>query len=184
MTGKLLILVSLMSGFFALRMKGQENGAATLNVNLFPVQTIEVNGEGGSVVELAYQTKEDYKNGVSVTKENHLKVYSTGGFVITVKSLTPTLTSTLNNGVSIAVGDIAVTASPGTTNSMQGFVVNPVQLSIIDTAVISSNFGGNNLTFTITYSSKGDQDAYLNKFFIGQNPTVYTTQIIYSIEPQ
>lgn len=174
----MIIMVDLLLSFSS---KAQSSEPVTLNVNLYPVQTIELNSSQSNV-NLDYKTNEDYKNGVQITEDNHLKVYSTGGFSIKVKSLQPNLTSTSENGTSIETSDIVVTAMKGSVNGMESFVATPVVLSTSDTPLITSDTGANNKTFNINYSAKGG-DKYINKYFKNQSPTVYTTQVFYSIEP-
>ncbi|HCC93194.1 MAG TPA: hypothetical protein DEQ26_02490, partial [Flavobacteriaceae bacterium] len=62
----------------------QKTASATLNVKLYPIQTILIGTD--NTVNLEYQTKEDYSNGVTKTMNDHLIVYSTGGFAVKVKS--------------------------------------------------------------------------------------------------
>lgn len=173
------LFLTLAFAFFSVIAAAQNSAEATLNINLYPIQTIVVNA-GTNIADLDYETKEDYKNGVSITKEDHLKIYSTGGFTVTVKTISPTLTNTLNNGISIDAGDITVTASKGTTNGIEGLSYNSISLSTSDTELISSPLGGNNKTFNIKYAAKGG-DKYVNKYVKTQSPTVYTTQVVYSI---
>ena len=58
----------------------------TLNVKLHPIQTLVVN-ESQKTVDLDYKTEVDYATGVSSkVLVDHLTVYSTGGFKVTVRS--------------------------------------------------------------------------------------------------
>ncbi|MBW8362922.1 MAG: hypothetical protein K0M56_12150 [Kaistella sp.] len=173
------LFLNLAFAFFSATAAAQNSSEVSLNISLYPIQTIVVN-TGTNTADLDYITQDDYKNGVNVTKEDHLKIYSTGGFTVRVKTISPTLTNTLNNGSSIDAGDITVTVSKGTTNGIEGLAYNSVPLSTADTELISSPFGGNNKTFNINYAAKGD-DKYLNKYVKAQSPTVYTTQVVYSI---
>src|SRR5690606_12766593 len=75
---------------------------ATLNVILNPIQTIEVNAAQKNV-NLEYRTISDYANGVSATQVNHLKVYSTGAFSVSVASDA--------NDIARAAGDETISAS-------------------------------------------------------------------------
>ncbi|MDQ0477954.1 hypothetical protein [Chryseobacterium sp. MDT2-18] len=176
-----LLFINMVALLLSLSAKAQNSESVTLNVNLYPVQTIELNSAQNSV-NLNYKTKEDYKNGVQITEDNHLKVYSTGGFAIKVKSISPDLTTSSGSGTSIDAADITVTATQGSINGMEYFNATAVALSTSDMELISSETGANNKTFNINYSAKGG-DEYVNKFFKNQSPTVYTTQVLYSIEP-
>lgn len=83
---KNLIIVS----FFALGLPTAYAQNVTLNVKLKPIQTLVVNSRQRTV-DLEYNSKEDYKNGVSKTNADHLNIYSTGGFQVNVKSATATM---------------------------------------------------------------------------------------------
>ncbi len=63
----------------------QTSDNVTLNVTLNPIQSLIVNPQQ-KTVDLTYSTKADYLNGVISKQENHLTVFSTGGFEIKVKS--------------------------------------------------------------------------------------------------
>lgn len=154
---------------------------AALNINLYPVQSIEVNS-ASSTVNLDYKTVDDYKNGVSVTKMDHLKIFSTGAFAIKVKSETPTLTNA-EGGNGINTSDITMTASQSASNTSDGFTSTPVKLSTVDAELLSSVKGGTNKTFNVKYAASGN-DEYINKRISTQTPTIYNTQVVFSIEPK
>ena len=84
---------------------------------------------------------------MQITEDNHLKVYSTGGFTIKVKSIDPNLTSSTNTGTTIAASDITVTATKGSVDGVESFSATPVTLSTSDSPLIFSNTGANNKTF-------------------------------------
>ena len=65
----------------------------TVNIKFQPIQSIVVNPVS-ETVDLVYAEKEDYNNGVYKTIADHLTVFSTGGFVVNVKS-----TGILNEGM-------------------------------------------------------------------------------------
>lgn len=173
--------VILITAFLSKKATAQNASSAVLNIVLHPVQTIEVGGSDNSV-NLEYKTREDYSQGVSLNKENHLKIYSTGGFVVNVRTSDQNLTSTATSK-SIEAGDITVTAATGTSNGMESFTSSPVHLSGSDTAFITSLQGAAHKTFDVTYAAKGD-NKFINHYTKTQNPTVYTTQVVYSILPQ
>src|SRR5690554_424838 len=81
----------------------------TLNIKLNPIQTIQVNS-AQKTVEIGYYEIDDYQKGVSAFRENHLQVFSTGGFAVTVKSNSDFLTSE-NNTNKIDAKDITVIAA-------------------------------------------------------------------------
>ncbi len=172
--------VILLTAFLSKKATAQNGSSAVLNIVLHSVQTIEVGGTDKNV-SLEYKTREDYGDGVSVNRENHLKVYSTGGFTVNVRTSDLQLKSTANTK-SIESGDITVSAAKGAANGMEVFTSAPVQLSGSDTAFITSATGAESKTFDITYAAKGD-DKFINHFTKDQNPTVYTTEVVYSILP-
>ena len=57
----------------------------TVNIKFTPIQSITVNPDQ-TTVDLEYKTVTDYANGVSEKRKDHLTVFSTGGFVVSVKS--------------------------------------------------------------------------------------------------
>lgn len=176
---KTAIILFFLFTFFSIYAHAQN--VAVLNINLYPVQTIEVNS-ASQTVDLDYKTRDDYRDGVSVTKTDHLKIFSTAAFAVKVRSEKPTLTNPDSTN-SINSSDITMTASQGTSTSGGSFTSSPVQLSGSDAEFLSSSKGGTNNTFNVKYAASGG-DKYINKRVNGQSPTVYTTQVVFSIEPR
>ncbi|MHA6727005.1 hypothetical protein ACX3PU_02955 [Chryseobacterium sp. A301] len=181
------ILFGALLGLVSITANAQTTATATVNVRLHPIQTIIVNPSNQNV-NLDYNTEADYLNGVDATQADHLTVYSTGAFAVTVKSDTDKLKSTAT-GVTedIEASDIFVTASAGTTNALEatGVTYEPaVSLKTTPTALFSSTIGGVNKNVNVNYAAKGDLDAYVNKYFNVENPTVYTTTVTYTIAAQ
>ena len=147
----------------------------TLNVKLNPIQTLVVNS-AQKTVDLTYTTKADYSDGVESEQKDHLSVYSTGGFEIKAKvgaDLTNSATSK-----TIAANTINITAAKG-TDGLEATYSNTT-LSTSDAVIVSSTVGGVDKNINITYAGKG-ADAYINNYIAGQNPTVYTTTVTYTI---
>ncbi|WP_313252709.1 hypothetical protein [Empedobacter sp.] len=151
---------------------------ATLNVKLHPIQTIVI---GGTEVNLEYKTKDDYSKGVTSKMDNHLIVYSTGGFAVNVRSENENLVREVGEG-EIPVNTINLVATLGTGNE-SGSTFSAVTLDTSDKNLISSTVGGTDLKFNVAYNGKGG-DAYVNKYNNVENPTVYTTTVTYTIEAQ
>ena len=178
---KSIFIFSVIATLFSLTANAQTNtSTATLNVNLYPIQTIVVN-PAQSTVNLDYKTTTDYANGVNNDQGNHLTVYSTGAFTVTVNSSTNQLTNTTFSADNINSSDITITPKPGTAKPLTGAVLTVANLSTTAQEIISSDLGANNATFNINYSAKGDNDNYINKYHNAQNPTVYTTNVTYTI---
>ena len=153
------------------------NGSVTLNVKLNPIQTLTVNSNQ-KVVDLEYKTKDDYLKGVTSTQENHLTVFSTGGFNINVKSSSAQLTGSQDN---IDASTIQITAANGTSTTLPSSGFETKALGGSGETIVTSDVGGAELNFNVTYKGKGDNE-YINKYYNSESPTtVYTTTVMYEI---
>lgn len=179
---KTFFLLSMLAGVLTAQAQVSDN--ATVNVKLHPIQTIVVNPDS-KVVNLDYQTTTDYKDGVNVDKKDHLKIYSTGGFEVHVNSAGD-LTTSSDATKNISAADIKITASPGTVNPLASTTSNTyksINLSNTNQLLVDNATGGVNKTVSVNYAAAG-ADAYVDKFINGENPTVYTTTVIYTIKPK
>ncbi|RZK15493.1 MAG: hypothetical protein EOO86_16610 [Pedobacter sp.] len=164
--------------FFAFQQTASaQTDNATLNIRLYPIQTITVNATQ-KLVNLDYKTTADYATGVSSTQADHLTVYSTGAFVVKVKSAGTTLQGQRST---IDASDVVITPIAGTTNQLANVTYNARNLSNSDQPIITSTTGSVNKNFNITYKASG-ADKYVDKYFKTENPTVYTTVVTYTIE--
>ena len=152
----------------------------TLNVKLNPIQTLVVN-PSQKTVDLEYSTKANYEDGVASKQANHLEIYSTGGFVVTVQSKADDM-SRKSGSETISASTIKIQAENG-SNALTGATFADVSLSATPTNLINSSVGGVNKNFNVTYSGMG-ADAYVNKYFKNETPTVYTTTVTYAIVAQ
>lgn len=150
----------------------------TLNVRLHPIQTIVINS-GQKTVNLDYITTNDYANGVSSDQKNHITIYSTGAFVVKANASSGTLEGTYDE---IDASDIRITPTHG-SGELANTTFSNINLSNEAQSIISSTTGGVNKTFDIEYAGAGS-NSYVNKYFNGENPTVYTTTVLYTIEAQ
>ena len=158
----------------------QTQGTATLNVKLNPIQTLIVN-PANNVVTLEYKEKADYANGVSAKQENHLTIYSTGGFQVHVKSNQQNLTGGPKD---IAANQIKLTASAGKTNPLAA-TGNP-EYKEVDLAhsgdkgvmLVKSDGGGVDRNIDVTYAAKGN-NAFIDH--VGKTAATYTTTVVYEI---
>lgn len=162
------------AGLFAFATANAQN--VTLNVNLRPIQTIVVTG-GLGTVNLTYKTKADYDNGVSSKKENQLTIYSTGGYEVSVKSDA----ALMSGGKPMNVSGIQVIPTDG-DNGVTTTAANytPQYLSESVKPLVTSATGTVNKKISIEYKGAG-ANAYVDNYIAGQNPTVYTTILTYSI---
>ncbi|WP_332453862.1 hypothetical protein [Chryseobacterium aquaticum] len=152
---------------------------ATLNVRLKPIQTLVVNN-AQKIVNLDYITKDDYANGVSSLNADHLNIFSTGGFQVKVKSAN----SALQNGnKNIQANTIQIKATAGSDAVNGAQYAQNVQLSANETTLVSSSNGGVDKKISIEYKGAG-ANTYLDNYIAGQDPTVYTTELTYTIVSQ
>jgi hypothetical protein len=150
----------------------------TVNIKFQPIQSIVVNSDS-KTVDLEYATKKDYRDGVSKTITNHLIVFSTGGFVVSVNAKDENFVRTGDGEISVS--DVKLSAVNGTTTNPQ-FTSNNVTLSKAPTALITSNSGGNELKYSVTYdNTAGSGYKYINSYIHGDTESVYTAEVIYTI---
>jgi len=177
---KIILTSAIIFGVVAATFAQTSSATTTLNVNLSPLQTIEVNN---SVVNLNYSTKDHYKNGVTEKRDNHLTVYSTGGFEVRVKAETDAMNlgGAATNG-QMETSKISVKASEGSTNVLGGSAyAGDVPLGANDKTLFSNKTGGVDKNFAVTYQGAGG-DAFVNNYNNkGVGASVYTTTVTYSI---
>lgn len=162
-----------------IEIKAEEPKSATvkLNIVLNPIQTIIVNTQQD--VDLVYKTINNYEEGVFKTIKDHLKIFSTGGFAVTVKSNSDYLTSE-NNTNKIDAKDITVIAARESDDNRND-VFAEVALGSSEGTLIASEIGGRDLMYDITYNNEsGGEDKYINLYKNGGANT-YSTQITYTI---
>ncbi len=191
---KSILFAMFLGGVFAANAQITTPGApqtadATINVKLYPIQTIIVNPLQ-KAVDLEYKTVADYDGEVSSEQENHLNIYSTGAFEVSVKSTAADLTTTSTNpdNKKIAASDIKITATDGTLNELTGATMPEVTLAMTPAALITSGTGGFNKNFNVTYAATGE---YLNHYLDGTTGTnsasavtTYTVGVQYTIAPK
>lgn len=151
----------------------------TLNVRLKPIQTLVVNS-GQQTVNLDYVTTADYADGVSANNTDHLSIYSTGGFQVKVKSDQAAMQ---NGNKSIQVNTIQIKATAGTHAIDNAQYEQNVQLSNTEQTIVSATNGAVNKTINVEYKGAGGE-AYLDNYIANYDPTVYTTQLTYTIVAQ
>lgn len=153
------------------------NDKVSLNIVLYPIQTIVVNSNQ-KVLDLEYLSEEDYQSGVSTNQADHLTIYSTGAFNVNVESVDDKM---MGKDKNIAVSDIKITASKGSNNNLPSveYAAN-VLLSAAAASLVRSKTGGVDQTFDVMYEAAGD-DKYINHYDVDDSPTVFTTTVTYSI---
>ena len=153
---------------------------AILKVHLHNFIAITINSDD-AYVDLEYKTAEDYDgSGVTAFKEDHLILSSLSGFTVKVNSSTTSPLSDEGIALNQEGTGVKIKAERGTTKGMDGARTNPITLSLEGENIIDSDAPSMNNTFNITYSGEGE-GAYKNKYFGDSGPTVYTTNVIYTI---
>jgi hypothetical protein len=159
--------------FLPLGISYGQSANVVLTVRLFPVQIIKVN-PSQELVYLDYETTADYANGVQLEQPDHLSMYSTEGFVVKVNSS--------ENSEVIPLSDIIIiTPREGIQNPLIGATFSPATLSSEAATIITNNNGDMNKTIGIHYQAKGNNE-YVDKYVDTGSPTVFSTNIVYSIE--
>ena len=154
----------------------------TVNLKFQPLQSIVVKS-GTEVVDLVYATENDYFEGKSQTVSDHLEIFSTGGFVVTVKAETD-FTSTSTGAVAIPASHVKVTATNATDNlNNYGTGLPEVTLSTSPQNFIASETGGTGLKFDVSYDNVGGAgNAYIDKYIHPDaTATVYAATVTYTI---
>ena len=173
---------------FASSVKAQSDaGSVTVNIIFRPVQTITVSPEQ-KVIDLSYNTVDDHQDGVSVTVDNHLTVFSTGGFLVSVEATSDHFTR-LGGSETIPVSDVVIRPTGGSDgsdsgSSGSGTVFSDAILSSSPAPLITSDKGGRDLKYDITYDNSvaGSAQHYINRYESSDGAaTVYTSNITYTI---
>jgi hypothetical protein len=131
------------------------------------------------IVDLVYEDKDDYANGVSAEMLDHLEVFSTGGFIVTANTDGD---FTRTAGGSIDADDVTVKADFGTDTSIGSFTNVP--LSTTPTTLITATEGGTTLKYNVTYdnTAAGAGNNYINNYIHPDSPeSVYTAKVTYTI---
>lgn len=152
----------------------------TVSLKFKPVQSIVVTS-GQETVDLEYTTMKDYREGVSKIMEDHLTVFSTGGFVVSVKALSENFTRE-EGTETIPVEGVIIRAVDGTGNTA-GAGFSEVELSTAPSTLITSEVGGNELKYNVTYdNTAGSGYKYnINSYIHDNTESVYTAEVIYTI---
>ena len=160
----------------------EETGQVTVNLTFLPVQTIAVT-PAQKTVEVLYATVDDYQNGVAVTQDDHLTVFSTGGFLVSVQASDANFTR-VGGSETIPVGDITVKAFQGTGNQTPAVFASAPLSASSGTPLITSEKGGRDLKYGVTYdnTAAGGENKYIDKFTgADKEGAVYTSEVTYTI---
>lgn len=155
----------------------QKADQVVVNIKFKPVQSIVVNSSQKHV-DLVYRDKDNYANGVTSTQADHLEVFSTGGFAISVKTDGDFVRS---NSGTIDANDVTVKAAFGSNTTIGTFT--DAILSTTENTLITADKGGAALKYNITYdNTAGANNNYINKYIHSDSPaSIYTTTVTYTI---
>lgn len=141
--------------------QAQQSDNVTLNIILRPIQTITVNPLQ-KTVDLVYDSAEKYESGTASRQNEHLEIFSSGGFAVQV------------SGASFEMdGDIRIIADPVQPNPTYSFT--SVDLSQTPTDLIVGGRGGRQ-KFNVTYDNSGGANKYFDKEY-----KTYTSEITYTV---
>lgn len=161
----------LLLSFSTCGIKAQETSSAKLSVQISNIQSIQINDQQQNV-EISINNLDDFLNGKSNNKQDHIEVMSNGKYEIRVVA-----NGHLIKGDSkIEIDQIKLTPNFGTkgrsTNDINFF---PVDLSLENNTIISSSKGDVKRSFNINYYLKSSNQ------LINSEPGIYNTTITYTI---
>lgn len=156
---------------------GGKEGKTELTVTLNPIQIITVNQSG---VNLIYNDRKDYNDGVKSNEENHLIVYSTGGFTVFVNSKEDNLLGDGDQTKTIPSNTISVKVSG--KDGKPVISTQSTKLSKTGETLFSSKVGGSDLSYNVEYAGAALNN-YFDKLFNKGKPSVFKTDVIYTITP-
>lgn len=155
----------------------------TVNLKFMPVQSIYVNADQ-KTIDFEFKSEEHYRNGVEPQSfTGHLTVFSSGGFVVSLKTSGANFTSETTT-TTIPVGHVSVKAK---ASGVEGSFGDAVPLSNGSTPFITSDTGGIDLKYDVQYINNGfNSTEYIDYFKRvsvedALSPTEYTTNLTYTI---
>jgi hypothetical protein len=163
----------------------QTSDNVTVNIKFKPIQSIVVNSVQ-KTVNLEYNALQNYQEGVSVIMNDHLEVFSSGGFQVKVKA-NENFTREGGNETILAE-EVKVQAAPsnGNTEDFGSGGLPQVSLSSNEQRPLIGATTGGYFKFHVTYDNKdaGKDFAYLNKHVRPEETSVYKATVTYSIVTQ
>ena len=146
----------------------ESSGSASTNltITLHPIQAISINTND---IQLSYGTVSDYIDGVKTGWiADHLKVFSTGGYVVNVNYL-PTANNYMENYNQI-FNQVVVNVEGGASRNLS---LNPIEL-------IGSNKGDFNKFYRVNYTA-GKNYAEFTK---AKESRIVHATVVYTIVPK
>lgn len=168
-----IIMTAFLLGSLSFELYAQNS--VTLNVNLYPIQTLLVN-TAQKEVNLEYNTREDYRNGVVSEQQDHLIIYSTGGFQVKVSAVTAAIDKDM-------LSNIIIMPSSGSKPLEQSHVMyTGKNISEIEQPIISATKGAIDKNVNISYKGAGN-DALID-FAKSSTAVNHTYTVVYTIVSQ
>lgn len=168
-----IIMTAFLLGSLSFELYAQNS--VTLNVNLYPIQTLLVN-TAQKEVNLEYNTREDYRNGVVSEQQDHLIIYSTGGFQVKVSAVTAAIDKDM-------LSNIIIMPSSGSKPLEHSHVMyTGKNISEIEQPIISATKGAIDKNVNISYKGAGN-DALMG-FAKNNTSTSQTYTVMYTIVSQ
>lgn len=155
-----------------------QSASVQVNVILKPILNITVNPEQG-VVNLIYNSLEDYEGGVELTQREHLTVLSTVPYHVNVRILDNEYQKTSGTTEKPFVApDIRVSAQP--SDVVGGLALYTRSLISEDQRLISDDNVALQKVFDVTFYGPGGN--VLVDYVENQQPVTFTNTVLYSLE--
>lgn len=173
---KITLVFALLLTFVTIQISAQTEATANLTVKLKAIQSITVSNPA-VLIELA--TADDYKNGKTETVNNHLNVFSAGGYIVRVSSQESNLTNI--NGETLAVDNISISANGA------GALGTPVVLQKAANLgeapiLIRSATGTVGTDYNVNYIAAGNEANYVAAFDTAKPNLDFEVDVLYTIE--
>lgn len=175
MKNSLIILAFIM--FAGISVFAQTSGTVNINITLHPIQILKIN-PAQTEVDLTYTDEDDYKNGVRNLQENHLTIFSTSGYEVSVFSDYASSSSgeAEVQPPSFQIAALLPDAAAG------GINVSNIHLLNYKQNIISSNRPDFGINFDVEYQGLGDNSYLKHLHSENLETTVHRTKVTYSLE--
>lgn len=155
----------------------QTESSVTLRVIFNPIQNITVNSSQ-KTVDIEYTTLEDFQQGVENRQADHLSIYSTGSYEITVHA-TDLFNNIADANKHFAPSNLHIAALLPHSNPT-GTFVSSIELDHQGKKIIASTAPAYHLNFDIVYKGVGGH-VFLEYALNTENTETYSTDIVYTI---
>ncbi|SFS61063.1 hypothetical protein [Sphingobacterium wenxiniae] len=178
MKGFIAILGLFFSIFFLSAQEHTQQTSVSLNIVLRPVLNLTVNPQQMTTT-LAYNTLEDYRNGVEVINKEHLTVSATGPYEVNVQFIQPEFLQTTGQvEKTMYLPQIKVTAIPIEPDG--GIQLQTATITTENQSIISSSSPILNKVFDVSYRGPGEE--YFLDYISSTEAAQFSNTVLYSIE--